>query len=163
MPLKSRSEKISSLWLYSLHRSTFDILLGHVILSMYLRQLSINSCSLLMIDLVVFQVSQQQRRIDFTFVLNILILVLCFWRAGERPYRGVQECSKGMSCFADAQLNIFISSSCADVASQVYKLDHIFWGLPVSMPMIRLSAEEQQRNFRTYSPHLSTVWNANII
>ena len=32
-----------------------------------------------------------------------------------------------MSCFADAQLDISISSSiCADVASQVYKLDHVF-------------------------------------
>ena len=58
------------------------------------------------------------------FALTILILV--FLESWEESHTGRSV----LKACLDAQLDIFISSSiCADVASQVYKLDHIFQGL----------------------------------
>ena len=61
-------------WLVILHSSLFVILSVHFILIICLKHLFTNICSLLLIWLVVFQVSQAYNNTDFTFVLNICIL-----------------------------------------------------------------------------------------
>ena len=66
---------------------------------------------------------------------------------GRELYRS--EYSKGMSCFADAQMDIIISSSiCADVVSEVYKLDYIFQVL-LRLMEIRKSMGHSRQPSRT--------------
>jgi len=62
-------------WLVILHSSSFVILLVHFILIFLLKHLCTNICSLIVIWLVVFQVSQAHNNTtDIAFVLNIHIL-----------------------------------------------------------------------------------------
>ena len=61
-------------WWVILHSSFFIILLVHFIYIIRLKHLFANICSLLVIWLVIFQVSQAYNATDFTFVLNIHIL-----------------------------------------------------------------------------------------
>jgi hypothetical protein len=57
-----------------LHSSSFVILSVHFLFIIHLKRLFTNICSLLVICLVVFQVSQAYNTTDFTFLLNIHIL-----------------------------------------------------------------------------------------
>jgi len=57
-----------------LYSSSFVILSVHFIITIRLKHLFTNICSLLVIWLVVFQVSLAYNNIDFTFVMNIRIL-----------------------------------------------------------------------------------------
>jgi hypothetical protein len=59
-----------------LHSSSFVILSIYFILIICLKHLFINVCSLFVIWLVVFQVSQACNNTDFTFVPNIRILTI---------------------------------------------------------------------------------------
>ena len=61
-------------WWVILHSSSFVILSVHFTFIIRLKHLFINICSLLVIWLVVFQVSQAYNNTDFTCVLNIRIL-----------------------------------------------------------------------------------------
>ena len=61
-------------WRVILHSSSFVILSVHFVFIICLKHLFTNICSLLVIWLVVFQVSQAYNSTDFTFVLNICIL-----------------------------------------------------------------------------------------
>ena len=58
-------------WWVILHSSSFVILSVHFIFIIYLKHLFTNICSLLLIWLVVFQVSQAYNNTDIIFVLNI--------------------------------------------------------------------------------------------
>jgi hypothetical protein len=59
-----------------LHNSSFVILSVHFIFIVRLKHLFTNTCNLLVIWLIVFQVLQAYNNTDFTFVLNIRILTL---------------------------------------------------------------------------------------
>ena len=61
-------------WWVIFHSSSFINLLVHFVFIIRLKHLFTNICSLLVIWLVVFQVSQAYNNNDFTFVLNIRIL-----------------------------------------------------------------------------------------
>jgi hypothetical protein len=68
-------------WWVILHTSSFVILLVHFVFIIRLKHLFTNICSLLVVWLVVFQVSQAYNSTDFTFVSNIHILSsfrMCF-------------------------------------------------------------------------------------
>ena len=64
-------------WWAILHSSSFVILPAHFIFNIHLKHSFTSICSLLVIWLVVFQVSQAYNNTDFTFVMNIRILT-CF-------------------------------------------------------------------------------------
>ena len=66
-------------WWVILHSSSFVILSAHFIFIARLKHLFTNICSLLVIWLVVFQVSQAYNNTDFTLVLTLIVLM---WRIG---------------------------------------------------------------------------------
>ena len=74
-------------WWAILHSSLFVISLVHFIFIIHLKHLFTNICSLLVIWLAVFQVSQAYNNTDFTFVLNIRFYNNFFWCAEISPHR----------------------------------------------------------------------------
>ena len=64
-----------SSWPVRCHNSVFSILVGQKILRILRRHLFIKVCSILVVVLFIFQVSQPYRSTDLTLVLKILISV----------------------------------------------------------------------------------------
>ena len=64
-------------WWVILHSSSFVIFSVHFVFIIRLKHLFTNICSLLVIWLVVSEISRTYNNTDFTFVLNIRILIQC--------------------------------------------------------------------------------------
>ena len=110
-------------WWVILHSSSFIILSVHLIFIIRLKHLFTNICSLLVIWLVVFQVSQAYNNTDFTFVLNIHILtsfdMLRFLHTGY-------SWTNNTICFLDSTSYIFLCSSTSSLDGYKKKLYSLF-------------------------------------